>query len=280
MLSGVSSFAKEMNFTASTPANREVRDFLMISQGDSIDFIRWKLKIVNLKEFDLSCSYGISKPNTNGFIDEKKVQIKGIVNFSDRTLTLNHHDKSLSMQVLNNNIVHLLNKDGSMMVGNGGWSYTLNSIKPVPDGELKFKSKNAIFKDSIVFEGRTPCRGIEELTEGRTRPECYKKKWLIYLYKSSPSASSGTFLMAIATESIDGDIPGNTGDMDTWIVKLNSDGSKDWIKSYSGPGRDACQALVLTDDGFFMAGSTESNSGIMQGSHGLWDGFVIKVKIQ
>ena len=92
--------------------------------------------------------------------------------------------------------------------------------------------------------------------------------------------NDGTFLMAIATESIDGDIPGNTGDMDTWIVKLNSDGSKDWIKSYSGPGRDACQALVLTDDGFFMAGSTESNSGIMQGSHGLWDGFVIKVKIQ
>ena len=199
VLSGVSSFAKEMNFTASTPANREVRDFLMISQGDSIDFIRWKLKIVNLKEFDLSCSYGISKPNTNGFIDEKKVQIKGIVNFSDRTLTLNHHDKSLSMQVLNNNIVHLLNKDGSMMVGNGGWSYTLNSIKPVPDGELKFKSKNAIFKDSIVFEGRTPCRGIEELTEGRTRPECYKKKWLIYLYKSSPSASSGTYKIGSMT---------------------------------------------------------------------------------
>ena len=86
---------KEMNYTASTPADSAVRDFLMISQADSIDFIRWKLKIADLKEFTLSCSYGIGKPNTNGFIDEKKVQLKGTVSFSNGILTLNHHGKSL-----------------------------------------------------------------------------------------------------------------------------------------------------------------------------------------
>ena len=184
---------KEMNYTASTPADSAVRDFLMISQADSIDFIRWKLKIADLKEFTLSCSYGIGKPNTNGFIDEKKVQLKGTVNLSSGIMTLNHHGKSLSLLVLNDNIIHLLNNDGSMMTGNGGWSYTLNSIKQVPTSEINLKPKNTGFKDSIVFEGRTPCRGIEELMEGKARPECYKKKWLVYLYKTSPSASSGTY---------------------------------------------------------------------------------------
>ena len=83
-------FDKEVSYTASTPADYPVRDFLGISQTDSIDFIRWKLKIVDLKEFDLSCSYGIGKPNTNGFIDEKKLATKGTVTSHDGIITLNH----------------------------------------------------------------------------------------------------------------------------------------------------------------------------------------------
>jgi hypothetical protein len=63
---------KEMNYTASTPAGNEVRDFLGISQVDSMDFIRWKLKIIDGKEFNLSCTYGIGKPNTNGIHRRKK----------------------------------------------------------------------------------------------------------------------------------------------------------------------------------------------------------------
>jgi hypothetical protein len=186
-------FGKEMSYTASTPASYTVRDFLGIDQADSIDFIRWKLTIIDSKEFDLSCSYGICKPNTNGFMAEKKVTLKGSVNFNDHVLTLNHNGKSLSMQVLNRNIMHLLNKDGSMMVGNGGWSYTLNSLNQVPTSEIKLIVKNTNFTDSIVFEGRTPCRGIEELMIGQTRPECYKKKWLVSLYKSTPAANFGTY---------------------------------------------------------------------------------------
>ena len=64
--------SKETNYTASTPADPLVRIFLGISQTDSIDFIRWKLTLSE-KKYSLECSYGISKPNTNGFYDEKKL---------------------------------------------------------------------------------------------------------------------------------------------------------------------------------------------------------------
>lgn len=184
---------KEVNYTASTPAGQAVRDFLGINQGDSIDFIRWQLRILDKKEFNLSCSYGLSKPNTNGFIDEKKVSLSGIVSSQGGVIMLNNAGKLLAMQVLSDNIMHLLNRDGSMMVGNGGWSYTLNATSQLSAAEIKPTAKHGSFKDSIVFQGRTPCRGVEELLIGRIRPECYKKKWVVTLYKSNPGATSGNY---------------------------------------------------------------------------------------
>ena len=116
-------------------------------------------------------------------------------------------------QVLNHNIMHLLNKDNTMMVGNGGWSYTLNSTDPISTSEIKVTTKNINFTDSIVYEGRTPCRGIEELMIGKTRPECYKKKWLIYLYKPDSEAISGTYKI--------GSIESRNG---KWKLKKNNTG--------------------------------------------------------
>ena len=68
--------SKETNYTGSTPAEPIVRTFLGISQTDSIDFIRWKLSLTD-KKYSLECKYGIGKPNTNGFYDEKKVVLSG-----------------------------------------------------------------------------------------------------------------------------------------------------------------------------------------------------------
>jgi hypothetical protein len=184
---------KDMSYTASTPAGKTVRIFLGISQTDSIDFIRWQLKIQNEKEFILLCSYGIGKPNTNGFINEKKAELKGAVDMSNNILTLSTNGKSLSMLMLNDNVIHILDEDGKMIVGNGGWSYTLNSMMATRTTDINLKVGRKYFKDSIVFEGRTPCRQIGELMDKKTRPECDKKKWLVSLYKDGLNAISGTY---------------------------------------------------------------------------------------
>lgn len=193
ILTGNFASAKDLDYTASTPAGAELRDFLGINQGDSLDFIRWSLRIIDNKTFELECKYGISRPNTNGFIDEKKVKLSGVAEVNGARMVLKHKLKSLAMLVLNENIIHLLNKDGTMMIGNAGWSYTLNAMQKVPTQELKLASFKNHFDDSVVFIGRTPCRGIEELMIKKTRPECYKKKWIISLYKEKPDANSGTY---------------------------------------------------------------------------------------
>ena len=186
-----SMFGKEVSYTASTPAGKQIRNFLGINQSDSIDFIRWHLKVIDAKQFTLSCSYGLSKPNTNGFVHEKKIAFSGTINRKDDVISLNHDGKKQGLQILNDNVLHLLNNDGTLMAGNGGWSYTLNAMTQVATQKVNLKTQAVSFKDSILFEGRTPCKGIEEMMLGKTRPECYKKKWLVYLYKNAPT--SGTY---------------------------------------------------------------------------------------
>ncbi|MHA4844695.1 hypothetical protein ACX0G7_11050 [Flavitalea antarctica] len=198
IITGHTGQANEVHYTASTPAGPAVRNFLGISQADSVDFIRWNLVIIDNNQFGLKCKYGISKPNTNGFIDEKEVALNGTTVVNNERLTLTYGSKSLVMLVLNANIIHLLEKNGSMMVGNGGWSYTLNAVDKISTREVNLRPFKSHFEDSVVFIGRTPCRGIEELMIGKTRPECYKKKWKITMYKDGPGASAGTYRIGSA----------------------------------------------------------------------------------
>src|SRR5712675_174500 len=68
---------KERTFTASTPAGPVVRSFLGIAATDSVDFIRWKLFLMD-HSYRLHCDYGIGKPNSNGFINGgKKIDLFG-----------------------------------------------------------------------------------------------------------------------------------------------------------------------------------------------------------
>jgi hypothetical protein len=250
-VSGNVALEKELKYTASTPAGVEVRNFLGISQADSIDFIRWNLRIIDNKDFELECKYGISRPNTNGFIDEKNVKLKGTAELNDGRIILKHKSNSLAMLVLNPNIVHLLNKDGTMMIGNGGWSYTLNALQKIQTQEVKLTTFKTHFEDSMVFIGRTPCRGIEELMIGKTRPECYKKKWKITMYKDGPNANSGTYKIG-SLETRDG----------KW--KLKNDKSNNIIYSLDLNNGNSID-LLQTDENIVYI--MDPKGGLMVGDH-------------
>jgi hypothetical protein len=169
---------KDPRFTGSTPANDAVKKFLGIPLKDSIDFIRWQLTI-NERSYSLHCNYGIGKPNTNGFMGGgKTTEFKGDVKRIKNKYQLVNGRQVLSLLELNSNLLHLLNEDNTMMIGNGGWSYTLNNLVPVVSGELSVSTKQTAIKDSIAFEGRTPCGVPGIIPDGKT---CYKLKWWLVL---------------------------------------------------------------------------------------------------
>jgi hypothetical protein len=179
------------DYIGSTPANAAVvRTFLGIPLTDSVDFIKWKLRLNN-GQFELDCNYGIGKPNTNGFYDGgKTIQLKGKFTESGNDISLQNANKSLWLVGLNEDLFQFADKSKHLLVGTGGFSYTLNTISPVRSSHVNLKSDSSVVKDSLVYVGRTPCGVPGVIEPGR---ECYKLKWKIVFYPISNTLHYGRY---------------------------------------------------------------------------------------
>ncbi|MBW2938820.1 T9SS type A sorting domain-containing protein [Aureisphaera sp. CAU 1614] len=86
------------------------------------------------------------------------------------------------------------------------------------------------------------------------------------------------YIVAGQTNSNDGDVSGNHGGSDAWIVKLSLTGEIEWQKCLGGSGEDKAYSIYETlDGGFIMGGITESNDGDVSGNHGHYDVWVVKL---
>jgi hypothetical protein len=88
----------------------------------------------------------------------------------------------------------------------------------------------------------------------------------------------GGYIVVGYTGSTNGDVTGNHGGSDTWVVKLSSTGSIQWQKALGGTGDDfAFSSQPTPDGGYIVAGVTQSNNGDVTGSHGSKDAWVVKL---
>lgn len=188
-----SSAGTDAIYQGCTPADPEVRDFLGVPATDSIDFIRWKV-VMHPDRYNLSCEYGISRPNTNGFIDGKKVAFSGPLSRQGHYYRLQRANKAINILEVNPNIIHLLDKSKTFMVGNGGYSYALNSPRPVKSRQVNFQSSQTPARNPMVFQGRTPCQELAQLMARNPGPECIKMKWYVILYMDSTTGKPSYYL--------------------------------------------------------------------------------------
>ncbi|WAI01828.1 NosD domain-containing protein [Methanogenium organophilum] len=90
--------------------------------------------------------------------------------------------------------------------------------------------------------------------------------------------ADGGYIVSGSTFSTDGDVTGNHGNDDAWIVKLDGAGTLEWQRCFGGSGLDLADSVRETPDGgYIMAGSTASWDGDVTGWHGDWDVWVIKL---
>ncbi len=69
--------------------------------------------------------------------------------------------------------------------------------------------------------------------------------------------------------SLDGQVVGNHGNWDVWLVALSLEGNPLWASSLGGSEYDAGYAVVLDHDGgLVLIGETYSNDGDVSGLHG------------
>jgi hypothetical protein len=93
--------------------------------------------------------------------------------------------------------------------------------------------------------------------------------------------SSGDYVIAGWTNSNSGDILGNHGENDAWIVKLGALGALKWQHCYGGKGSDGASSIIETSDGgYIFIGGTTSFDGDVSGVHDISYGDVWIVKLE
>lgn len=96
--------------------------------------------------------------------------------------------------------------------------------------------------------------------------------------RSVQPTPDGGYIVAASSKSNDGDVTGNHGDADAWIIKLNSNGAIQWQRSLGGSVEDIARSVQPTADGGYIAvGSAVSNNGDVKGNHGGQDTWIVKL---
>ncbi|MEZ5199037.1 MAG: hypothetical protein R2764_22440 [Bacteroidales bacterium] len=95
---------------------------------------------------------------------------------------------------------------------------------------------------------------------------------------SIQQTSDNGYITAGYSGSSDGDVGGNNGSFDYWIVKLTSSGAIEWEKNYGGTNSEEAYSIIQTlDGGYLIAGSSNSNDGDIGGNQGMKDYWIVKV---
>lgn len=132
-------------YVGSSPCGNIIKPLLGIKDDNECEFTKWSLTLYPQNTnapaaVKLVYRYGIGKPNTSGFIDEKKAEFAGHWTIQKGTkakpeatvyqITLHGVDKNLLLVKLSDNAVHLLDSQRNLMIGNSGYSYTFSKAKP------------------------------------------------------------------------------------------------------------------------------------------------------
>lgn len=88
----------------------------------------------------------------------------------------------------------------------------------------------------------------------------------------------GGCIVAGRVNSNNGDVTGNHGSADAWVVKLGPTGVVQWQKTLGGSLSDMSGPLRVTSDGYIVATMVQSGDGNVSGTgyHGGWDPFIVK----
>lgn len=97
-------------------------------------------------------------------------------------------------------------------------------------------------------------------------------------FRDIEQCEDGGFIVAGETTSYDGDVSGNHGEYDVWLVKIDSLGNIERQKCFGGSGIEGDGKILQTTDGEQMLyTSTTSNDGDVSANHGSLDGWCFKI---
>lgn len=246
---------------ACTPGDSLIKSHLSIPSEIIIDFIRWELTLnqtVEKQAFVLNIQFGESQPNTLGFksgghkktfegefsiSNDNSERISGdIYHLKSRQFT-----QEISMVRLNDNLFHLLTPENQLIVGNGGWSYTLNNKQPVKtDNKLPvLPDLSASIIDTyiqVIYDGRTPCQDFAAEHNMNVNESCFKLKWKLILNRDSVSHNPTTYTIRKVIDNMPRDLTGK------WTVIKGTPSNPDALIYQLDPDIPAQTISLLVGD--------------------------------
>lgn len=138
-----------------------------------------------------------------------------------------------------------------------GWTRSTDIISPENNGStdawiVKLDSSgNTLWQKSLGGTGDDYAKSILEVSDG--------------------------YLFAGFTDSNDGNVSGNHGGKDAWVVKLDFSGNLSWQKCFGGTGDEEINSLQNTsDNNYIIAGYTSSDDNDVSHNNGGKDSWVMK----
>lgn len=200
-------------FEGTSPGVTAERAFLKIPLNERCDFIKWKLTLVQEAAtkapttFTLQREYGFYVDNRTdksmGQVTiEGKWEVVKVPNLKAGSVVYRLHSNSSSISLLrlDDNLLHLLNSDQGLMIGNGGQSFTLsrtsNVIPPMSIYQALQVSTSLTsgIQDTLLsFVGRSPCAAIAKESGLPVDPACFKLKWSLLLYQDPVTFKPTTY---------------------------------------------------------------------------------------
>jgi hypothetical protein len=98
---------------------------------------------------------------------------------------------------------------------------------------------------------------------------------------SGVNASDGGYLLAGITTSNNGDLSGNHGGNDVWVLKVDATGNKLWSKPFGGSSFESTVSqsaiLATANGGCMIVGEARSNDGDVSGLNGVGDVWLLSL---